>query len=42
VKSKLEKTVRANPGFISVYRGKIKPRLQAASIRVKGGISKFF
>lgn len=42
VKSKLEKTMRANPDFIAVYRGKIKPRLQAASIRVRGGISKLF
>lgn len=42
VKSKLEKTVRSNTGFISVYRGKIRPKLQEARIRVRGGISKLF
>ena len=40
MKSKLEKTVRSNTGFISVYRGKIKPRLQEARILMKAGISK--
>lgn len=40
VKSKLEKTVRSNTGFISVYRGTIKPKLQEMTIRVRVGISK--
>ena len=42
VKSQLEKTVRSNTGFISVYRGKIKPKILEARIRVRGGISKLF
>ncbi|GAB4490520.1 MAG: hypothetical protein OHK0019_09460 [Saprospiraceae bacterium] len=42
VKSKLEKSVRSNKGFISVYRSKIKPTLQYASIRVRSSMSKFF
>ena len=42
VKSKLEKTVRSSPGFIAIYRGKIKPKLQEARIRVRGGIAKLF
>jgi hypothetical protein len=42
LKSGLEKTVRSNTGFISVYRGKIKPKLQAVSIRMKGEIAKLF
>ena len=40
MKSKLEKTVRSNTGFISVYRGTIKPKLQKVRSRVKEGISK--
>ena len=42
VKSQLEKTVRSNTGFIAVYRGKIKPKLQEARIRVRAGITKLF
>lgn len=42
VKSKLEKSVRSNKGFISVYRNKIKPKLQDASTRVRSGMSKLF
>jgi hypothetical protein len=40
VKSKLEKTVRSNTGFISVYRGTIKPKLQEMKIRLREEISK--
>jgi len=42
LKSKLEKTIRANPNFIAVYRGKIKPKIQETKTRVKVEASKLF
>lgn len=42
LKSKLEKTARSNSGFIAVYRGKIKPRLQEAKIKIKREATKLF
>ena len=42
LKSKLETTIRANPNFIAVYRGKIKPKLQETKVRVKAEASKLF
>ncbi len=42
LRSKMEKTVRSNSGIIAVYRGKIKPGIQKARIRVLSEMSKLF
>ena len=42
LKSKMETVARANPGFIAIYRGKIKPKIQAAKINMMSQVSKLF
>ena len=42
LKSKLETTARANPKFIKIYRGKIKPRLQQAKQWAQTGVKRLF
>ena len=39
-KSKLEQAIRSSPGFIAIYRGKIKPKIQETKIRVKAEASR--
>lgn len=41
LKSKVEKTIRSNLGFIAVYRSTIKPKFQKTKSRVKAEASKF-
>ncbi|MBK7939248.1 MAG: GNAT family N-acetyltransferase [Lewinellaceae bacterium] len=42
LKSKMESTARSNSGFIAIYRGKIKPKIQAAKINMMTKVSKLF